>query len=140
MIDYTADRDGERIDVFLARQDEALSRSYIQRLITEGRVTVEGKTVKARYRLTTNEKVVADIPESEPVNVAAENIPLDILYEDEDVIVVNKARGMVVHPAAGCFMGRWSTRCWRTAKIYPVSTVCCVRVLCIGWIRKRQAS
>ena len=105
MIDYTADRDGERIDVFLARQDEALSRSYIQRLITEGRVTVEGKTVKARYRLTTNEKVVADIPESEPVNVAAENIPLDILYEDEDVIVVNKARGMVVHPAAGVFHG-----------------------------------
>ena len=105
MIEYTADRDGERIDVFLARKDEAFSRSYIQRLITEGYVTVGGKSVKPRYRLAADEKVTADVPESEPVNVAPENLPIDILYEDGDVIVVNKARGMVVHPAAGVFHG-----------------------------------
>ena len=61
MTEYTADRDGERIDVFLARKDETLSRSYIQRLITEGLVTVGGKTVKPRYRLTADENVVADV-------------------------------------------------------------------------------
>ncbi len=105
MTEYTADRDGERIDVFLARKDETLSRSYIQRLITEGLVTVGGKTVKPRYRLTADENVVADVPKSEPVNVAPEKLPIDILYEDGDVIVVNKARGMVVHPAAGVFHG-----------------------------------
>ena len=64
MTEYTADRDGERIDVFLARKDETLSRSYIQRLITEGLVTVGGKTVKPRYRLTADENVVADVPKS----------------------------------------------------------------------------
>ena len=105
MIDYTADREGERIDVFLARTNGNLSRSYIQRLITEGRVTVGGKPVKPRHQLKTNETVSIDVPEPEPVSVEPESLPIDILYEDEDVIVVNKARGMVVHPAAGVFHG-----------------------------------
>ncbi|MBP5200454.1 MAG: RluA family pseudouridine synthase [Schwartzia sp.] len=105
MRSFTADRDGERIDVFLARLDETLSRSYIQRLIAEGRATVGGQKVKPRYRLRAGEKVMVDVPEPEPINVEPEKLPLDILYEDEDVIVVNKARGMVVHPAAGVFHG-----------------------------------
>lgn len=105
MTSFTADRDGERVDVFLARLDETFSRSYLQRLIEEGRVTVGGQTVKPRYRLSVGETVAMDVPEPEPINVTPENLPLDILYEDEDVIVVNKARGMVVHPAAGVFHG-----------------------------------
>ena len=105
---YTAELDGKRLDVCLARMDETLSRSYIQRLIAEGRVTVSGgtaKTVKANYRLTAGETVTVEVPEPEATDVVPEDIPLDILYEDEDVIVVNKARGMVVHPAAGVSHG-----------------------------------
>ncbi len=105
MTTFTADRDGERIDVFLARLDGTLSRSYIQRLIAEGRATVGGRSVKPRYQLRAGEMVTVDVPAPEPVNVMPETIPIDILYEDEDVIVVNKARGMVVHPAAGVFHG-----------------------------------
>ena len=105
MKEYRADRDGERLDVFLARMDETLSRSYIQRLISDGRVTVGGGAAKASYRLSAYETVTADVPEPEATDVEPEAIPLDILYEDEDVVVVNKARGMVVHPAAGVFHG-----------------------------------
>ncbi len=105
MKELTADRDGERLDVFLARTDEKLSRSYIQRLIAEGNVTVGDCRVKTSYRLTMGETILMDIPEPENPDVVPEDIPLDILYEDEDVIVINKARGMVVHPAAGVFRG-----------------------------------
>lgn len=108
MTEYTAERDEERLDVFLARMDETFSRSRIQRLISEGRVTVGGRTgkpVKANYRLTAGETISVDVPEPETIDVVPEEIPLDILYEDEDVVVVNKARGMVVHPAAGVSHG-----------------------------------
>ncbi|MBR1760986.1 MAG: RluA family pseudouridine synthase [Schwartzia sp.] len=105
MKEFTAQRDGERLDVFLARMDDTLSRSYIQRLISEGRVEIRGRAVKASYRLTMGEAVTVDVPEPENVDVEPEEIPLDILYEDQDVVVVNKARGMVVHPAAGVFHG-----------------------------------
>ncbi len=104
-MNYTAERDGERLDVFLARLDETLSRSYIQKLIADGCVTVGNGKAKASYRLTAGETVTVDVPEPEATDVAPEDIPLDILYEDEDVIVVNKVRGMVVHPAAGVYHG-----------------------------------
>ncbi len=104
-MNYTAERDGERLDVFLARLDETLSRSYIQKLIADGCVTVGNGKAKASYRLTAGEAVTVDVPEPEATDVAPEDIPLDILYEDEDVIVVNKVRGMVVHPAAGVYHG-----------------------------------
>ncbi len=105
MKEFTAEQDGERLDVFLARMDATLSRSYIQRLIAEGRAEAGGKAVKASYRLMAGETVTVDVPEPENVNVEPEDIPIDILYEDQDVVVVNKARGMVVHPAAGVFHG-----------------------------------
>lgn len=94
-----------RIDVFLANKLESFSRSYIQDLIKKGKVTINGKAVKANYRLREGESVVLDIPKLEPLEILPENIPLDILYEDDDVILVNKPKGMVVHPAAGHYSG-----------------------------------
>ncbi|MBO5516306.1 MAG: RluA family pseudouridine synthase [Schwartzia sp.] len=108
MTEFSAERDGERLDVFLARmaiQGDPLSRSRIQKLITDGNVTVDGKPAKASLRLAAGAVVAVELPEPEATDIAPENIPLDILYEDEDVIVVNKARGMVVHPAAGVSSG-----------------------------------
>ncbi len=108
MTEFSAERDGERLDVFLARmaiQGDPLSRSRIQKLITDGNVTVDGKPAKASLRLAAGAVVAVELPEPEATDIAPENIPLNILYEDEDVIVVNKARGMVVHPAAGVSRG-----------------------------------
>lgn len=94
-----------RIDVFLANKLESFSRSYIQDLIKKGKATINGKTVKSNYRLREGESIVLDIPKPEPLEILPENIPLDILYEDDDVILVNKPKGMVVHPAAGHYSG-----------------------------------
>ena len=105
MTEFAADREGERLDVFLARMDETLSRSCVQRLIADGHVMVDGKTPKASQRLSEGATVAVELPEPEATDIVPEKIPLDILYEDEDVIVVNKARGMVVHPAAGVSRG-----------------------------------
>ena len=91
----------KRIDLFLAKNLESFSRSYIQDLIKKGKVTINNKIIKANYRLKEGECVVLDIPKPEPLEIVPENIPIDILYEDEDVILVNKPKGMVVHPAAG---------------------------------------
>lgn len=95
----------KRIDVFLAKNLESFSRSYIQDLIKKGKVTIDGKIIKANYRLRDGDTVILDIPKPEPLEIVAENIPLDILYEDNDVILVNKPKGMVVHPAAGHYSG-----------------------------------
>lgn len=105
MNQITADRDGERLDVFLTRIEPALSRSHVQKLIREGEVTAGGKPRKANYKLHVGEGVCYTLPEPEPIAVEPEDLPLDILYEDADIIVVNKARGMVVHPAAGVTHG-----------------------------------
>lgn len=105
MNQITADQDGERLDVFLTRIEPALSRSHVQKIIREGDVTVGGKPRKANYKLSAGDTVCYTLPAPEPVSIEPEDIPLDILYEDADIIVVNKARGMVVHPAAGVTHG-----------------------------------
>ena len=92
---------GKRLDVYLSEYSEGFSRSYAAKLIDEGRVTVDGKCVKRSYKLSGEEEIAVDLPDLQPLEVPAEDIPLDIVYEDEDVLVVNKPRGMVVHPAAG---------------------------------------
>ena len=92
---------GKRLDVYLSEYSEGFSRSYAAKLIDEGRVSVDGKTVKRSYKLSGEEEIAVDLPDLKPLEVPAENIPLDVVYEDEDVLVVNKPRGMVVHPAAG---------------------------------------
>ena len=100
-----ADQAGERLDVFLTRQQPQLSRSHIQKIIAAGEALVDGQPKKANYKLTAGEEVVFSLPDAVPVKILPEVLPLDILYEDHDIIVVNKARGMVVHPAAGVTSG-----------------------------------
>jgi len=100
----SAEQEGMRLDVFLTEQMEG-SRSYIQSLIKGGHVIVGGKVGKANLRLTPNMVIQVEIPEPESVEVKPEDIPLDVLYEDHDIIIVNKARGMVVHPAVGNYSG-----------------------------------
>ncbi len=92
---------GSRLDSWLAQQFEELSRSYLQKLIKEGRVQVNGKSVKSNYWLNGGEEIRLDLPELEPLAVEAEPIPLEIVYEDGDLLIVNKPKGMVVHPAPG---------------------------------------
>ena len=98
---FNADITGERIDKFLDGRIESLSRSYIQKLIKEKKILVNQLPVKANYKLTTGDTILLQIPDPEPLDIQPENIPLDILYEDDDILVVNKPKGMVVHPAPG---------------------------------------
>ncbi|MGE5593529.1 MAG: RluA family pseudouridine synthase [Betaproteobacteria bacterium] len=96
--------EGKRLDVYVAGR-LALSRSAAQRLIDEGRALVDGERAKAARRVRAGDVVTVELPESRPLDVAPENLPLDILYEDGDIIVINKPRGLVVHPAAGNWSG-----------------------------------
>ena len=91
----------ERIDKLIALQWEDVTRSYIQKLIKGNLVSVNGKAVKANYKVSLNDRIVITVPEPEPLEVISENIPLDIVYEDSDIIIVNKGKDMVVHPAPG---------------------------------------
>ena len=96
-----AENIGERIDKFISDSAEEISRSYAAKLCTDGLVTVNGKALGKNYKIKGGEEISADIPEPEELSLVPENIPLDIVYEDDDVIVINKPQGMVVHPAAG---------------------------------------
>lgn len=102
---YTECVSGSRLDKFLVSQNENLSRSHIQKLIDEGMAKVDGISRKANYKLKGTETIELTIPAPEEIKIEAEKIPLDILYEDKDIIVINKARGMVVHPASGVNSG-----------------------------------
>ena len=101
----TQENKGTRIDKFLADHMEGASRSFLQKLIKEEQVRVIEKPVKANYRLSLDDKVTITIPEAKEPEIEAENIPLDILYEDSDIIIVNKPKQMVVHPAPGHYSG-----------------------------------
>ena len=92
---------GLRIDKYLSTVNEQLSRSYIQKLLKSGLVLVDGKPVKASYQVEEGEVISLDIPEAVEPEIEPEDMDLDILYEDMDVILINKPKGMVVHPAAG---------------------------------------
>jgi len=100
-----ADDDGQRIDVWLAKHMEDHSRSHIQKLIQTGQVMVNGIIVKSNYKVRKGDNINISVPEAQILNVEPENIEIDILYEDDDIIVVNKPKNMVVHPAAGNFSG-----------------------------------
>ena len=100
-IQITAEESGERIDALLARAFPALSRSLIQKCMEAGAVTVNGKAVKKNARGAEGDEIVFAFPETEALPVEAQDIPIDIVYEDGDLAVINKARGMVVHPAPG---------------------------------------
>ncbi len=96
-----ADIPGERLDAFLARCVEGLSRSAAQKLIEEGQVTCNGRPGKKNDKLNIGDAVEYTIPEPKEVDIVAREMPLDIVYEDEDVLVINKPKGLVVHPAPG---------------------------------------
>lgn len=97
--------EGERVDKCTDSLMDTLSRSYIQRLISDGDLTVNGLKVKASYRVKADDNIHIVLPDAVTPDIVPENIPLEVLYEDEDVIVVNKPKGMVVHPAAGHYSG-----------------------------------
>lgn len=90
-----------RIDRYLAEQCPEFSRSYLQKLLKEQKVTADGRPVKANYKILPGAEIQVEIPDMEVPDIRPEDIPLDILYEDEHLLVVNKPKGMVVHPAAG---------------------------------------
>lgn len=100
-IKIIAEESGERIDALLAQNVPELSRSAAQRLLDDGAVSVGGKAVRKNYKCLAGDEIVLLLPEVEDTELLPENIPLDVVFEDEDVIVVNKPRGMVVHPAPG---------------------------------------
>ena len=100
-LELIADREGERLDQFLARRVPGLTRSAAQRLAEEGAVLCGGSAVKKNRRTAPGEVYTVALPDPEPIEAKAQEIPLDVVYEDSDVIVVNKPVGMVVHPAAG---------------------------------------
>lgn len=95
------DRDNVRIDKYLNSILDYMSRSYIQKLIGEGRVYADGKAVKSNFRVLTGMTLTLSLPEPKESVIAAEDIPIDIIYEDSDIIIINKHKGLVVHPAPG---------------------------------------
>ena len=101
----TEEASGDRVDKFLSEQCEEYSRSFLQKLMKSGGVFADGRPVKASYRVSEGNRLTFEVPEAVEPEILAENIPLDILYEDRDVILVNKPKGMVVHPAAGHYTG-----------------------------------
>ena len=104
-IDVLESQAGIRIDKFLSVEFPEMSRSYIQKLIKEEQITVNGKVIKANYKVSEEDLVVMNEPELKEPDILAEDIPLDILYEDSDLLIVNKPKGMVVHPSAGHYTG-----------------------------------
>ena len=96
---------GKRLDAYLSGVLEGYSRTYVQKLIDQGAVLVDGRARKASWRLEGEEEIAVDLPEKETLAVEAEDIPLDIVFEDEYLMVVNKPKGMVVHPAPGHLTG-----------------------------------
>ena len=104
-LEAVSEEQGVRLDVLLTNRFPELSRSHLQKLIADQLVTVNGKPAKANYKAQAADQIRITFPEAKPIEIMAEAIPLAILYEDADIIVLNKARGMVVHPAAGNYQG-----------------------------------
>ena len=107
IIDLSTNEDdkGKRIDKYISDMLYSYSRSYIQKLIDEELVLVNDKLVKSNYKICAGDEIVVKIPVPEELKIEAEDIPLDIVYEDEDVILINKPKGMVVHPSPGHYTG-----------------------------------
>ncbi|MDE6209136.1 MAG: RluA family pseudouridine synthase [Lachnospiraceae bacterium] len=95
------DDEGERIDKYLATYNDEMSRSRIRKLLDDGMITVNGRIRKPNYRICTGDYIKLDIPDPVTVDIWPQDIPLDIVYEDNDIIVINKQKGLVVHPAPG---------------------------------------
>lgn len=105
LITVIAQESGDRVDALLARSIEGLTRNASQRLIDEGCVLLGGKSIKKNYKCSAGDEFTVSMPEPQDIELKPQDIPIDVVYEDDDVIVVNKARGMVVHPAPGHYDG-----------------------------------
>ena len=105
LIEVPQEFHGERIDKFLSVFVPDCSRNSIQKLIEQGNVTINGESVNKKYKVNTDDEILMVTGELKPLDAEPENIPLDIVYEDDDLLVVNKPRGMVVHPAPGNYTG-----------------------------------
>ena len=92
---------GKRLDTYIPSADTDITRTSAQRLIEDGNILVNGKNAKVSYKIQENDKISVEIPEPKQIELKAQNIPIEIIYEDSDIIVVNKPKGMVVHPANG---------------------------------------
>jgi len=101
----TSGESPKRLDIFLANREPTLSRSALQRLIEEGRIRINGQRVKPSQKVKPGDRIVLEIPRPQPLELKPEPIPLEILYEDEDLLVLNKPPGLVVHPAPGHWSG-----------------------------------
>lgn len=104
-MEITAKESGIRIDKYISEHAEGISRSFAAKLAESGQITLNGHPVEKKYKTTEGDILCVEIPEAEETEITAENIPLDIVYEDDDLLVVNKPQGMVVHPAPGNFDG-----------------------------------
>ena len=138
--DFKVSPDGgvQRLDVFLAENTQ-LTRSGIKNLIQQGMVTVNAKPAKAGQKLAAGDMVRMEVPSAKPVDLAPQDIPLDIVYQDGDIAVINKARGMVVHPAVGNQDGTLVN-----ALLYQLGDLSGIngeirRASCTGWTKKRPA-
>ena len=105
VMEITPEMEGERIDKCISNYLESLSRSYIQKIIKDGKAYVNDAVVKANYKVKVDDKVQFEIPDCEEPDIPPQDIPLDILYEDKDILIVNKTKDMVVHPAPGHYEG-----------------------------------
>ncbi|MDE7225835.1 MAG: hypothetical protein K2N49_03100 [Ruminococcus sp.] len=107
IIEYCCEPDSTamRIDRFIAGNQNNMTRSAVQNLIEQGKILVNNKPVSKNYKLKCNDRITVEIPEPQILDAEPENIPLDIVYEDNDLLVVNKPKGMVVHPAHGNYNG-----------------------------------
>ena len=105
VMEITPEMEGERIDKCISNFLESLSRSYIQKIIKDGKAYVNDAVVKANYKVKVDDKVQFEIPDCEEPDIPPQDIPLDILYEDKDILIVNKPKDMVVHPAPGHYEG-----------------------------------
>ena len=96
---------GTRLDAYIASKIDSISRTNVKRLIEEEHITVNGKSSKVSYKVQLNDEIDIEIPEAKELDIKAEDIPIDVVYEDSDIIVVNKPKGLVVHPANGNWDG-----------------------------------
>ncbi len=99
------EEEGDRLDIYLSQQLGDMSRSYIQKIIKDKKVTVNDKVEKAKYLVKEDDKIVIEIPAPKLLEVTPQDIPIDIVYEDSDVLIINKPQDMVVHPAPGNYEG-----------------------------------
>lgn len=105
IVKLKSDVENVRIDAWISAKVDRLSRTYVQKLLTDGKIQVNGENIKANYRLKLNDELVISIPDPEVLQVKPEKIDIDVIYEDNDILVVNKPKGMVVHPAFGNYTG-----------------------------------